>query len=166
MSNREIIQEVVDVILENDVATGYCHNEDYLKVIVYLSDWKSCLEFQKPITPIRWKHGEIGPEADIDLSNFIRPERLSIKQKISDLWNNFFKLSKAKTQRLKINEEKIVEELMVKLSEMPLSEVYRLANSTFPMITTSTDDKLKLREFSNRYKHSHLKATLSFVEHG
>ena len=97
-----------------------------LNILIFLCDWKSSIEFGKPITEANWKRSGVYPE----VLNFKNKDRTVDKEEI-DYVLNFVKNTAKKMNK---------------------NELIRLCYSTYPMIATDMDSEIDLIKMKDDYQ--------------
>jgi hypothetical protein len=107
--------------------------DDYeMTQLLYLIDWKSCILYGKPMTPIDWKLGPLGPE-------------MKIKHILNHL--QCFLLQKD----LSFDEMNVIRFVLITKSKMSPTELDRLVFSTYPVFMSKLGKRLDLARLSDEY---------------
>lgn len=152
MNKEKNIKEIISKIRESNNLTGLSEDKKLLTILLYLSDWKSCIEVNKPISKIRWTHGEDGLEADINIDGYIEKVEYSGVTRLKESIKHFFD-HKRRLETIAPTQEKLIENMMSNFKTDDKGRIFLIAKSTYPMMVTSENDKLNLKQICKKYKY-------------
>lgn len=149
------INDILVYLFKNYPNPGELSKARVVKML-YLADWKNCLEYGRQITPIQWYFNHYGPYVD-DIVNLIRTD---VRFEIEWVSNVFG--SPKEIIRLKPNVELLVNipseniktlDFVIKLSS-PLywSDFIDLIYSTYPVRTQPRYTYFNLPKLATEYK--------------
>lgn len=123
--------------------------------MVYLMDWKSCIENGKQISNIKWIFYHYGPYVD-DVSNLIsRDNNLGFKKEMNDYGRskNLVVVKKKIDTEIAISDEikKILNHIIDVTSDLNYDQFIRLVYSTYPVVVSNRYDEFDLVKLASDY---------------
>lgn len=147
-----------------DIAYYICKNYPYkdelskarLTKMVYLSDWKSCLEQDHQLTDIAWFFDNYGPFVE-NVHDEIekRPDLINIKHTLNYYGSEktLYTISQSEyLPDLEENDQKIIDKVIEKTKTMHWDGFINFVYSTYPIATSPRYSKLNLLEKAHEYK--------------
>jgi hypothetical protein len=127
--------------------------------LIYLADWKHCLEYGYQVSDIKWYYNHYGP--------FVNEVIEAVqKSKYFDIVSttNFFNSPKelirligdVQSQSLTVEERNSLDFIIGKTSKMFWDEFIRLVYSTYPIMVSQKYTFLDLPSLAQQYKHLNL----------
>lgn len=147
-----------------DIVGYLCQNYPYeeelskarLTKLVYLADWKSCIEYEKQISEIQWVFNHFGPYVD-DVSELAYKDEDFNVTMTSNTFGNLkevISLKKSFPITSLTNDEKGILDFVIKQThKLRWDEFIQLVYSTYPILTHSRYSNLDLVKTSKRYKN-------------
>ena len=135
--------------------------------IIYLIDWKNCIEHDKQTTPIQWYFNHYGPYVD-DIINYIKSDTDTFNLKST--YNIYGGVSHSISLKEKITYDnnflpeegrKIIDFVIEKTFKLNWSEFISLIYSTYPISTQPKYTYLDLKSLSLEYKKTLKESTLA-----
>lgn len=121
-------------------------------LVLYLADWRSALERERPVTDIKWRVADIGPvpenlgiiRAKIEATMQAPPDFSSIKDPSLAIPDNVCLLSQ--------DESEIVDFVIERVASRDVGKLSQLVFSTFPLMTQPMSAPLNLVALAKKYK--------------
>lgn len=153
------IIDVLSYILEKYPKLDDLSNARTTK-LVYLSDWKNCLENNAQITKIEWVYNNFGPYVwDVLRTAEKHPSIITVsKTKSNDGTPHYkFKLNRSYQVDLSENEKQAIDHVIKVTKDLDWDEFIRLVYSTYPILTSERYARLNLIELAKKYKEQNIK---------
>ena len=149
--------------LKNIIAF-FCQNYPYpqelskarLVKMLYLADWKNCIENNKQLTTTKWVFNQFGPYVINIIEELKTDNRFEIIDGINS-YGSLKQLIKLKIDfkiDLTFEEKEILNFVINATSSLNYSEFIDLIYSTYPIKISSRMSELNLVELANEYKSS------------
>ncbi|MDY5186050.1 Panacea domain-containing protein [Helicobacter trogontum] len=127
-----------------------------LNKLIYLADWKNCLEHNEQLTTIQWKFNHYGPYVD-EIQNVIgndSKKRIVITNKINYFGSTKYELSVKKDDFIPPTEQqKAVLDLILQVTNnLNWSDFINLVYSTYPIKVSIRGEIMDLVKLSTEYK--------------
>lgn len=103
--------------------------------IIYLVEWKHCIEYGKQLTDMQWHYTNHGP----------------LTNELDELIFNILDIPKTKIKPTKL-EKKIIKFVIAKTKKMSYTTFNNLIYSTYPMFVKERGDGLNLVELAKEYE--------------
>lgn len=150
------LEDIVGYICER-----YPQKEDLSKArvtkLVYLADWKSCLQMNKQLSNIQWIFNYFGPYVDDVETMAENDPRFNVVRSYNVFGEKKDVISlktKFVFQDLNQNDKDILDEIIEKTASLNWQNFKRLVYSTHPIIVSSRMDRLDLVRLASEYKKS------------
>lgn len=148
------IRDVVGFLCQNYKNKGDLSKARLTKM-VYLGDWKSCIDRDRQITDIDWIFNNYGPYVE-DVARMARQDpnfavvsdlNMYGSYKETIVIKNSFKLTS-----LSRDEIRILSHVITMTEKLSWKEFMRLVYSTFPILVSDRNTSMNLPKLARRYK--------------
>lgn len=147
-----------------DVVAYICQQYPYrtelskarLTKLVYLSDWRMCIEAGRQVTPIRWYFNHFGPYVD-DVEQLARNDCAFAIEKTTNFYGGLKEIIRLVSEvhpNMTSQERAAVDFSIEKTQDLSWDAFIKLIYSTYPIVTESRFDYLDLPVLADQYKHS------------
>lgn len=145
-----------------DVVAYICQRYPYagelskarLTKLVYLSDWKMCIQTDHQITPIRWYFNHFGPYVD-DVEQLARNDRAFAIDRTNNFYGGLKEIIRLVGEihpDLTVQERLAIDFSIENTQNLSWDAFIKLVYSTYPVLTESRFDYLDLPTLSRQYK--------------
>lgn len=146
-----------------DVAGYLCENYPYkgelskarLTKMVYLADWKSCVDRNKQITRICWIFNHYGPYVDdvvADVKKHQKNFEINVSSTMYGDTKEVISLTQKKEWALSEEEKRIIDHIIEQTKTLTWNSFIRLVYSTFPVLVSERSSSLDLQKLARRYQ--------------
>lgn len=126
-----------------------------LNKLVYLADWRSCIERDQQLSDIEWIFNHYGPYVD-DIEKLALSESVFNINRTHNSYGERKDLISLKSEfnfgSLSDSDKNILNCVVESTKNLSWDEFIRLVYSTYPVMVSLRHDKLDLVELSKRYK--------------
>jgi hypothetical protein len=126
-----------------------------LAKLVYLADWKSCLEDDHQITPLRWKFNHYGPYVD-DVINTARASDdfdVVYEANVYGEPKEVVRLARmGRWPTLNEQDKDVLDHVINETQSLGWNEFIKLVYSTFPVIVSDRHQFMDLVSLARRYR--------------
>ncbi len=149
-----------------DIIAYYCkkypHKTELSKArltkMVYLADWKSCIDRSKQISKIQWVYNHYGPYVE-DVANVAQTDDIfDLKSTINFLGKSKqvvkLKSENYDTKSLSVADKNILDHIISITSKRYWNSFIELVYSTYPIIKSEKFSNLNLVELAEEYKQN------------
>lgn len=128
-----------------------------LNKLIYLADWKNCLDNNEQLTSIQWKFNHYGPYVDEiqDIIENDNKKRITIADKINYFGSVKYELSVKKDDFISpTKQQKKVLDLILQITDnLNWSDFINLVYSTYPIKVSIRGEIMDLVKLSIEYKN-------------
>lgn len=144
------------------ILLNYPNKEELSKTrvtkLIYLCDWKSCIEFERQITDITWVFDNFGPFVwDVMTTVENNPETFSIysSETLFGTPKTVVALKNKQYSPSLEEQEKRIADFVIKSTEnLNFDKFVKLVYSTYPIMTSQRHKALDLIDLAKEYKRS------------
>jgi hypothetical protein len=138
---------------------NYPHKSELSKArltkLVYLADWKSCIESNKQISGIEWVFNHYGPYVDDIYNAAILSPNFNV-QRSTNFYGNKKEIISLKmpilNNRLSTSEKRIMDHVIEETKRLNWDQFIQLVYSTYPVLTGTRGKKLDLVAMARAYE--------------
>jgi len=149
------ILDVVSLILRYHPQSEELANSRITK-LVYLVDWRSCLQYGKQVTPIEWIYNDYGPFVwDVLRAVGAEPDYFSVKESATPYGTTktvFESIAHYDGKSLSILEIHLVMHVIATTKDMGYNEFVRFVYSTYPVLASTKYEYLDLPKLAFAHK--------------
>ncbi|HJE22275.1 MAG TPA: SocA family protein [Methylorubrum populi] len=137
---------------------NYPHKSELSKArltkLVYLADWKSCIENDKQISNIEWVFNHYGPYVDDIYNTAISSPSFNVERSTNFYGNRKEIISLKLTilnNHLSASEKRILDHVIEETKRLNWDQFIQLVYSTYPVLTGTRGEKLDLAAIARAY---------------
>ena len=133
--------------------------------MLYLTDWKSALDYNRQLSDINWVHSPEGPNQEGLLDFMWSDEKTFGVGEFADSSgkrNRYLYLRSDVTDEyhFSVDEQKVVQHVIDTTKSRNIYDLLKLVHSTYPMMKSNLGERLDLIHFALEYKRVGRKSNL------
>lgn len=136
----------------------YPHKSELSKArltkLVYLADWKACIESGKQISDIEWVFNHYGPYVDDIYTTAIASPNFNVERS-TNFYGNRKEIISLKiplfSTRLSASDRRILDHVIEETKKLNWDQFIQLVYSTYPVLTGTRGEKLDLSAMARAY---------------
>lgn len=149
--------EIVDTMIYVCEKYPYKHDLSKAKLnkLIYLADWKSAIDNDSQITPIKWYFNNYGPYVDdIEFIALTNPEIFQIKNCTTMYGNKKQVISLVGEFNYNLSEQEIniLDFVITKMAPLSWNKFIKMIYSTYPILKSNRYEELDLVQLAHEYK--------------